>query len=171
MKKRDKIIIPFEGLKDGIHEFDFSIGDTFFQNFENSLIEKGEFEIKIEFEKKPSFFQFDLTYKGHIETICDRCLDDLKLNMKGNVAYIVKVTEKLNDEEDDIIYLSPNEQELDLTHLVYENIHLALPIKKAHKSKKDCNPEVIKKLEEINITEEKNEEHDPRWDALKNLNK
>lgn len=171
MKKRDKIIIPFEGLKDGIHEFDFSIGDAFFQSFENSLIEKGQFEIKIIFEKKPNLFLIELIYKGHIQTICDRCLDDLEIKMSDHVDYIVKVTEKLNDEQDDIIYLSPNEQELDLTHLVYENIHLALPIKMAHKSKKDCNPEVIKKLEELKITEEKDQEHDPRWDALKNLNK
>jgi len=56
---------------------------------------------------------------------------------------------------------------------LYEFIHLALPIRRVHpldkNGKVDCNPEMIKKLNKLLITEEKQNNTDSRWDKLKKL--
>lgn len=169
MKKKDKFIIPFDSLKDGLHEYDFHADTAFFSNFEYSLIEDADIKAIISFEKKPSMFRLQLSLDGVVNTVCDRCLDDLQLEIEGEQEFIVKITEETIDEDDHIICLSPNEQELDLTHVIYESIHLLMPIKIAHEEIEGCNPDVIAQLNEINSSDDEDEEQDPRWDALKNI--
>lgn len=169
MKKKDKFIIPFDSLKDGLHEYDFHADTAFFSNFEYSLIEDADIKAIISFEKKPSMFRLQLSLDGVVNTVCDRCLDDLQLEIEGEQEFIVKITEETIDEDDHIICLSPNVQELDLTHVIYESIHLLMPIKIAHEEIEDCNPDVIAQLNEINSSDDEDEEQDPRWDALKNI--
>jgi uncharacterized metal-binding protein YceD (DUF177 family) len=87
---------------------------------------------------------------------------------------IVKFEENVSDNGDaDIIYLSVDEYELDLRQHLYEFIHLALPIRRVHQpdenGKVGCNPEMIKRLNELIINEEKQNNTDPRWDELKKL--
>jgi uncharacterized metal-binding protein YceD (DUF177 family) len=172
VKKKDKLVIPFEGLKEGIHEFDFNVGREFFSGFEHSIIVDADVDVFVTFEKKSSLFLLHLSINGMVNTECDRCLDDLQLEIDGEQQFVVKITEKSLDDEDHIIAISPNEQELDLTHVIYENIHLLMPIKIAHEDVKDCNPEIIKQLNLVNDPEEDDEddnEQDPRWDALKKI--
>tara|TARA_R110002050_G_scaffold117217_1_gene233980 strand:+ start:14 stop:535 length:522 start_codon:yes stop_codon:yes gene_type:complete len=172
VKKKDKLIIPFEGLKEGIHEFDFHVDQEFFSNFEHSIIENAEIDVFVTFEKKTNLFLLHLDINGVVNTECDRCLDDLQLEIDGEQNFVIKVTEKSIDDDDHIIAISPNEQELDLTHVIYENIHLLMPIKIAHDDIEDCNPEIIKQLNLVNHPDEDDEdedEQDPRWDALKKI--
>lgn len=169
MKKKDKFIIPFDSLKDGLHEYDFHANTEFFSNFDYTLIDNADIKANFSFEKKPSMFRLKLILDGVVNSICDRCLDDLQIVIEGEQEFIVKITEEVMDEFDHIITLSPNEQELDLTHVVYESIHLLMPIKIAHEEIEDCNPDVIAQLDEVNSSEEEEEEQDPRWDALKNI--
>jgi len=54
---------------------------------------------------------------------------------------------------------------------IYEFIHLALPIRRVHpddkKGNSTCDPIMLKKLEELVIDEDV--DNDPRWDELKRL--
>ena len=51
---------------------------------------------------------------------------------------------------------------------------LALPAKREHNNEADCNQEVIQRLKtyliDEEITEDNEQETDPRWDGLKNVN-
>ncbi|UTW63826.1 DUF177 domain-containing protein [bacterium SCSIO 12741] len=56
-----------------------------------------------------------------------------------------------------------------MSQLLYEFIHLALPLKNVH-NEGECDPEMVKKIEELNYGEgEEEESTDPRWNALKSL--
>jgi uncharacterized metal-binding protein YceD (DUF177 family) len=50
---------------------------------------------------------------------------------------------------------------------------MTIPIRRVHPLDKNgkigCNPEMIKKLNELLIDEEKEDNTDPRWDELKKL--
>jgi uncharacterized metal-binding protein YceD (DUF177 family) len=85
----------------------------------------------------------------------------------------VKFGEDISTDDADVIYISTDEHELDLRQHLYEFIHLALPIRRVHPADKDgkigCNPEMIKKLNELLIDEDKQNNTDPRWDELKKL--
>ena len=51
-KEKQKLVIPFIGLTEGLHQFEFEIDSTFFEQFDYSIIEEGDFKIKVDFEKK-----------------------------------------------------------------------------------------------------------------------
>ena len=81
---------------------------------------------------------------------------------------VVKFGDK-SEMEDDIMVLSASEHSVDISQLIYETLTLSVPFKKLHPTGL-CNPDVIAKLEEIEIKEEK-KETDPRWDKLKDIQK
>ncbi len=164
-----EFIIPFFGLKEGIHKFKFNIDRSFFEAFESSLIEDAEIEIKLELEKTSSMLVLDFKAKGKTAVPCDRCGDDFTLPIKAKERVYVKFGDETYDQTDDILVLSHETHEIDVSHLIYEFLVLSLPNKRVHTKKSDCNQEAIERLEQFKIKEEEIKTTDPRWDALKKL--
>ena len=71
-----KYRIAYQGLTDGLHEFDFEIDDAFFENLEYSEIKKGNLQAHIVLNKKSQMLDFEVKIKGWVELTCDRCLED-----------------------------------------------------------------------------------------------
>lgn len=172
----EEFIIPFLGLKEGKHEFNYHIDHTFFKAFENSLLEDAEVDVKVILEKTSTMLILNLSANGETVFPCDRCGDDFTLPITSKDRIIVKIGESLvTEDEDEIIFLSPGAHEIDISHPIYEMIILGLPNKRVHKNIEDCNQEVIARLAEFGVIEnptkeeEKEEDTDPRWDALKKL--
>ena len=164
--------IPFKGLKAGQHSFDFEIDSEFFEKFEESEIKEGNFSAIVEIDKRASHLDLLVKISGTALISCDRCLEMFSYPISCENRLIVKFGEDVCDDADTIILLS-DEYELDLRQQFYEFIHLALPIRRVHQpdenGKVGCNPEMIKKLNELLIDEEKYNDTDPRWDELKKL--
>lgn len=167
MKRKEKLIIPFVGLKEGKHEFDFEIDKSFFKEFEYSIIESGEFRISLLFDKKKTMFELDFQISGTIHTDCFRCGDKIDIEVEGENNLIVKFGETENSLTDDILYVSNDEYELDLTEVIYEFTNLLMPKRPTHENIEDCNQKAIKALNKF--SENKKQEIDPRWDALSKL--
>ncbi len=163
--------IGISGLKEGRHKIDFEIDDKFFESFEESEIKEGVLSADIELEKRSSHLDILIRIAGKIKVCCDRCLEMFFYPVESENRILVKFGKKIDDEDPDIISLSAEDHELDLTQNVYEYIHLALPIKRVHPDDKDgnstCDPAMLKKLNEL-IVEEEND-NDPRWDELRKL--
>lgn len=167
-KKKQKLVIPFVGLKEGIHQFEFEIDSSFFEQFDFSIIENATFNIAVDLEKKPTLLNVHFEFDGTLVLHCDRCNDELDFQTNGEEDLIVKFGDSSMTDVDDIKVISPSEHELDITGEVYEYIHLLLPNKIVHENIEDCNQKVIKKLKEINNKKE-SKEVDPRWAALSKL--
>jgi len=58
--------IPFSGLKDGLHLFDYQIDKSFFECFPETPITDGNFQVHVEFNKKPSVVDLLIDFKGMI---------------------------------------------------------------------------------------------------------
>lgn len=169
LKRKNTLLIVFSSLKEGKHSFRFEITPEFFECFDNSIIQKANMQVDVEMEKKSNMLVFDFALKGEITTDCARCTDDLLVPVEGREHLIVKFGDPEQVEMDDeIIWLDENAYEIDLSQQLYEYIHLLLPVRNVHASKKECNQEVIEKLEELSIKEEAGET-DPRWEELKKL--
>ena len=168
MKKKQKLIIPFVGLKEGNHQFEFEIDSSFFEQFDYSIIQEADFIVKVDFEKKVNLFNLKFRLKGNIVSECDRCTDPITLKVKGEESLIVKFGENTFEGTDEIKIISSGEHELDLTSEIYEYIHMLLPNKVQHERVEDCNQEIIEKLNKLTNKQEK-KEIDPRWAALSNL--
>ncbi len=163
--------IPLNGLKEGRHTIDFEIDKEFFDRFEESEIKEGSLIARIEIDKRSTHTDLVIRITGSIKVCCDRCLGMFFYPLECENRLIVKFGKGIEDIDPDILYLASDENEMDLQQHIYEFILLALPIKRVHpddnEGKSTCDPEMLKKLEELKVEEEN--VTDPRWDELKKL--
>lgn len=167
MTKKKKYVIPFSSLKLGLHEFEFNIDSSFFEQLDYSVVDNGEFTIKVLFEKKETLFRLNFIIQGKISCCCDRCLDDLELPISGEDKLIVKFGEEAYQETEEIRVINEGDFELDVSSEIYQFISLLIPSKITHENVNDCNPIVIEKIN--NNSKQETESTDPRWEALSKL--
>ncbi len=160
--------IPFRSLNEGHHQYEFKIDKLFFACFEGSELNKSDVLVKLDFENASSFLCFDIDISGKVEVICDRCLDEFDITIKGNHKLYVRFGETNEEQADDVIVIPQSETSINIAKYIYEYVHLNVPYRRVHESRKDCNSETIKKLEEVEV-KEVHEVPDPRWDKLKDL--
>lgn len=164
-------VIPFSGLKEGKHLFEFTADDRFFAEFEESEFKKGEVEIEVELEKRATYLKLKFQLKGAVETTCDRCLELYLQPIKNSFPLLVKFSEEEMDDGDEMIYLHPSKHQLEVAHLIYEYVALSVPIKRVHPTvggKSQCDPEMLNRLAELKGSDPVEEEPiDPRWNDLK----
>ena len=67
--------IRISGQRLGIHEFDFSVDDSFFSAFERSQIQVGNVSVHAEMDRKDREFDIRLSLEGWVEQACVRCLE------------------------------------------------------------------------------------------------
>ncbi len=190
----NQFIIPFVGLKDGKHDFEFKLADAFFEENEYSLIRKGKIHVNLEFEKKETMMIGNYNIDGKVVLNCNRCNDDLEVNINGDYRLVYKFdSTPSNDESLVIVY--PEEFELNVGATLLELINVSLPARAVHNDGK-CNDDMLELFDEyvVNKEDDFNEEFDeldeesefennkqeeedvsdeidPRWEALKKLKK
>lgn len=180
MKSLQEYRIPFTGLKEGKHQFDFDINQRFFDEFEYSLVKNGELKVELELDKQETMLILLFVIKGSIFLNCDVCLADFPTPVEVKERQIVKFSddENLEDDTDEIIVLGRNEHELDVSTLIYEYINLAVPYFHRCDDKGNtewCDKGMIDKLNQLSANqnqggeEQQNTSADPRWEALKNI--
>lgn len=164
--------LPFSGLSEGKHQFDFTADDRFFAEFETSEVEKGELMIQVELEKRSTYLSLTFLIKGTVELVCDRCLENFNYTVESNRKLLVKFSEKQIEDEAELIYLHPNDFQVEIAQYIYEFVILSLPIRRVHPDGENgetlCDPVMIKKLEELrHHSDNLDEPDDPRWNELR----
>jgi len=148
-------IIQFKGLKEGVHDFSFTIDKPFFEAFEYLSIPDGLVKVKVELDKKTTFLDLNISLRGEIQVQCDLCLDYFSLPIRYNGQIVVRFSETEKEPDEEVIWLHPDEHELNLKHYLYECISLSIPIRKVHPDLPDgepgCDPDMLKKLNEYLI--------------------
>lgn len=170
MKPKD-YIIEFNKLRKGSNEFAFVIDDAFLSTIEGEHPAHAKAVMHLDLLKTDTMYDLNFKLEGTVMLACDVCLDEFDLPLDACFQLIMKISEVENYSDDEIIYISPNLLEFDLTQYLYESLMLSLPIKKVcSMGKKGCNAEVLKKLEEVKPADSNsNENTDPRWDELKKI--
>ncbi len=175
MKVMDEYDIPIHGLKEGIHNYEYVINTGFFEYFGNPDLPGGHLNLSLILNKRPQFIELDFHFIGTLDLICDRCLDLFKFNIEVNEKLFLRFGEKFEEIDDSVIVIPREESKINLAQYIYEFAALSIPYKKSHPENKEgksgCDPEMIKKLNELKVEETKLKNiTDPRWDKLKNLN-
>ena len=166
--------IPFVGLKQGIHSFEYEIDNTFFEAFGFNEFNNSLLKVDLIFNKK-NHFELDFRVTGHINIDCDISLEPFDQKIEGHLPLVVKFGEKYNDDNDEILIIPHEYYELNVSQFIYELIILSIPTKKIHPKVIDgsMNSEALKKFKELEIKENKSskkeDDIDPRWEKLKNL--
>lgn len=166
MKPEREFVIPFVGLKTGVHEFEHRLTPKFFEVFGNSEIEQGEFDVRIILDKQPLYMGVQLSINGAFDTLCDHCGDPMKLSVLTQAKLVVKFGAATSTDDDEVWVLGPQEHELPLAHFIYESVSLAIPLRHVHNTEQECNGESLSKINRYRVEEESS----ATWAALKNLN-
>lgn len=164
--------IPFTGLKIGKYQFDYQIDKHFFDEFEYSLVKDGSLQVHLELEKQDTFLILEFQIFGHIQLSCDVCLANYpsKTDIKERLIVKFNDNEDWSNDTEEVLTLSKNDHEIDVSLPIYEYINLAVPYIGRHDDYKLCDQDMIAKLKELSVKQhEKKEDVDPRWDALKNI--
>ncbi len=166
--------IPFSGLKEGKHLFEFLADHRFFASFEESDIERGSVSIQVELEKRSTYLRLFFKVEGEVELICDRCLEPYLQPVKSKYPMLVKFSETETDDGDEVIYIHPGSHQVEVAKLIYEFIVLSIPIRHVHPEDESgeslCNPDMLHKLDELKAPEsDEGDPIDPRWNDLRKI--
>jgi len=176
MKVNKEFLIPFAGLKQGKHQFEFEINKKFFDDFGFDEYNDVNIKVSLVLEKKSTMLELAFKHKGTVNVPCDVSNEDFDLAVKGKLALLVKFGDEYNDDNDEILILPHGEHQVDVSQYIYEMIVLSVPTKRVHPGIKDGSVavEILDKLNELTPKEkqkeeDKKEDTDPRWDELKKL--
>lgn len=170
MKELKEFDIPFVGLKEGEHQFEYKINKAFFEFFKYEDIQDSEVNVTLTFVKKATVLELFFTCKGWVKVACDVINELYKQPIAANLKLVIKFGDTYNDENEELLILPHSEFKINVSQYIYEAIVLAIPLKRMHPGIADgtVDSEILKKLEELKIKKEK-KETDPRWDKLKDI--
>lgn len=160
--------IVFSGQKNGKHEFRFEIDKAFFQLFDTEQeFTEPEIVADILMDKHTTFLELNIKTAGTVNLVCDITTDEFNHRVENELNVLVKFGEEYDDSEEDVITIPSSDHAFNAAQLIYENVMLAIPMKKISPNVSDEDLEIIEKFSPKDEIEEK--EVDPRWEALKKL--
>lgn len=167
MRTLSEYIIQFEGLKQGTHFFEFELDNLFFEEFDCTEFEKSTFKVDLEFIKQSTMMLLNFNFTGTVTVPCDRCLDEVDVEVEGEEKLIVKFGNEAFQETEEILVLPENEHEINVAENIYEFILVNMPQKRVH-AEGLCNQDVLDELDKVEFKEDN--DIDPRWSTLKDIN-
>ncbi|MGB3466429.1 MAG: DUF177 domain-containing protein [Cyclobacteriaceae bacterium] len=173
MKTADKYRIDIFKLSNDTHEYDFDINSEFFDLFEFSEVKEGSGNCHATLEKTPSMITMDFDINASVELVCDRSLDtfDYPINIQEQIRF--KYGEEEADLSDDVKVITQSTQSINVAHYLFEMLTVVIPMKKLHprfEESAEADDEIIYTSDKDN-NDSDDDSTDPRWNALKDLNK
>lgn len=162
MGNRREFDIAFVGLKPGLHEYDYEVDSKFFQDYKQTDFSNCQAKIKLTLERNTSFLMLKFEVGGNMDVVCDRCGNNLGMELWDEFNLIVKLVENpdemnVTEEDPDIHYISRTESHLHVADWIYEFVTLSIPMQRSCKEEEiggpQCNKEVLemlKKMEDVN---------------------
>lgn len=168
--------VNIQGLSNSIHHFEYEFGDAFFSRYGVDLVSAGTFKANIALDKRETFIEAHFTLDGTVKLVCDRSLDEFDYPILIDKRIIFKFGHEVAEVTDEIVIIDFNTVSLELGQYMYEFISLAIPMKKLHprfagEEDEEEGDEEGRIIYTSEAGEPSNEETDPRWEKLKNLNK
>ena len=170
MKRSEQRVfqVNIPSLEIGQHEFQYEITDAFFEQFGDSLVDKGNGICYLDLKMTETMMVLDFSLDLGVELICDRSLDTFQFPIKKKEELIIKFGEKNEELSEDLVVISEGTQTLDVAPYIHEYTSLSIPMKKLHPRYEGQDTPPLVYQTEVD-KEESQEEIDPRWEVLKKL--
>ena len=107
MKRKDFFIIPFAGLKEGLHYFSFSIKNKFFKSFGYNDFNNAKLIANVNLIKKVNLLELNFIISGKVNVFCDISIEPFDIQINTNSNCIVKFGNSNENISEEIIFL-PN---------------------------------------------------------------
>lgn len=172
MKHNREFEIAWQGLKPGVHVFQYELDDRFLDGREGERDFKDlNARVTVRFDKKSNFFLLHFDVDGTVTVPCDRCGDDFNLRLWDEFDLMIKLAGEDAEEmaEDaDAVFIPRSETVIDISNWLYEFVLLSIPLQRIHPDNADgtagCNPQALKLLNLLSEHEEQ-----PQSDIWKGL--
>jgi len=173
MSNRREFEIAFVGLKPGVHTFHYEISDRFFEDYDAQDFRKPEARVRLLLERNNSFMILRFEIGGKAEVTCDRCSNELPIQLFDEFTVTVKMVEEpelMNEQEEDpdVYYISRGESHLDVKDWIYEFVNLSIPMQRTCEYENmdgpHCNPAARELLNGLRAEEKPKE--NPLWKGL-----
>lgn len=179
MKDLKGYMIPFVGLKEGKHEFDYHLDNEFFEYFGFDEFERSSIDVKVIFEKKSTLFNLDFQIKGTVGVYCDHSGELFDLLLDASYPLVVKFGDSFEEIDESLITIPHNEYQLNLGQYLYEFTVLSVPqrrVKPEFESEEldeedgvQSDLDILGDGQETNDEEKEDTQIDPRWKELNKL--
>ena len=142
MELEQKYSIAYKGLKNGLHEVDFDVDGALFKAYESKEIKDGRCKVHVDIDKSDTQLILDVTIDGHVVCECDRCLEDCTIPVHFDGRLTVFVSDHQGEYDGDNMWVSPDEEDINLMQYIYESIVLSLPYRRVHPDG-ECDPDMM----------------------------
>jgi len=127
MSENSHYIIDLKRLPIGTHSFDIQLDNEFFSSLEKSEILSGTVAAKATLNLREEDYQLNISVRGTVFVVCDRCLDPMPLEIEANDEIVE--SEESRDES------------IDLSWLAYEIVSINIPLVHSHQAG-ECNQQM-----------------------------
>lgn len=142
MELEQKYSIAYKGLKNGLHEVDFDVDGALFKAYESKEIKDGRCKVHVDIDKSDTQLILDVTIDGHVVCECDRCLENCTIPVHFDGRLTVFVSDHQGEYDGDNMWVSPDEEDINLMQYIYESIVLSLPYRRVHPDG-ECDPDMM----------------------------
>lgn len=140
-----RYVIDAQTVQQSDFEFDLQVGMELFEAMEMTEISAVDFKLSVSGHKEASNRSvIELTGTGTVVTPCDRCLDDVTLEVEVEAEMTVLFGDEAKAFDGEQVTLQRGD-ELSIAQFVYDSIMLDLPIVRLHDIK-DCNPDMVARI-------------------------
>lgn len=173
MMKQKEFSIPFSGLRQGKHSFEYTVNNQFFESLGYDEFNAANIVLNVTLKKMSTMLEFEMEAQGTVNVDCDLTSEPYEQPISADLELVVKFGEEYDDEDDEILVVPHGEHQVNIAQYVYEMLVLAVPQKRIHPGVLDgtLQSEALRRLEELQPKEKKEtiKDNDPRWDELKKL--
>lgn len=130
--------LVLKGLPEGKHEYSYHLDKEFFSNMENSEVRDADIAVALTVTHRHDAYLLDFRLTGTLTVGCDRCLDDLVLEIDAPYELTVKYGDDYDDESDTLLVIPESDNYLNIAYMVSDTAVLAIPPRHVHPQGK-CN--------------------------------
>ena len=158
--------IPLKSLAEQCQIYEYTLDNDYFALVSDNDSEVKRGNIGLSLEVKREALSFELTFKlaGTVFVPCNRCLDDMPIEVETENRLIVKFGKEYSEESDEIVVIPESEEDINIAWFVYEFISLSIPIKHVHLPGK-CNKLMSSKLDKHRVADVNEVEEDEETDS------
>lgn len=146
MASMDNMLIDLRKAASGIDPLHFSLHDDFFSALEQDEIKGGRLDVTVKVrETAGEIYQVSVSIQGSVVVLCDRCLDDLTLDINTSDIIRVSYGEESESTDYDLKFVPRNSNMYNIAWDIYEIAVTSLPLERVHPEGK-CDPDMLQRF-------------------------
>ncbi|MDE7111416.1 MAG: DUF177 domain-containing protein [Muribaculaceae bacterium] len=138
MGKFSDFKLMLKSLPLGKHHFEYHLDKQFFINMENQDVRDADVKVDLEVNHSNDAYQLAFHLTGTLTVLCDRCLDELPLDIDATYNLTVKYGENYDNESDTLLVIPESDNYLNVAYMISDTAVLAIPPRHVHPQGK-CN--------------------------------